>query len=113
MNKQTIFTVGTKIGDPIHIIALAGTYEDIENEGSSLNTGAGHEAEDGDLLVEENDGTMIAYRIPDLSGTTGTAIVGDQSFDLSRGRCFILTPEYSAKQVPYDDPAIANSHHTP
>ena len=111
MNKQTIFTVGKKIGDPIHIIALANTYEGLDDQGSSLNSGAGHEAEDGDLLVDENDGTMIAYRVPDLSGESGTAIVGDQSFDLSLGRCFILTPEYSAIQVPCDDPQFAISQH--
>ena len=112
MNQLRVFRVGGKIGTPICIIALPGTFEgNIEDEGSSLNDGAGHHAEDGDLCIEDNDGTLIAYRIPDLSGAPGTAIVGEQSFNLSNGRCFVLTSDYEAIQVPYDDPADAIAHY--
>lgn len=115
MNEKRIFRVGDKIGTPIHIIALQGTFDgDIEDEGSSVNNGAGHNAEDGDLRIEDNEGTMIAYRIPDLSGEPGTAIVGEQSFDLSNGKCFVLAADYAVVQIPDDDPdaAIANYNTT-
>ncbi len=108
MNQQIIFQAGNRIGTPIYIIALEDTFTgDIQDLGSSVNNGAGHEAEDGDLCIDDNGGTMIAYRIPDLSGTPGTAIVGEQSFNLSSGRCFVLTPDYRAVQIQSDDPSAA------
>ena len=113
MNELRIFSVGEKIGEPIYIIALAGTYDsEISDEGSSLGDGAGHQAEDGDLIVDENDGTLISYRVPDLSGASNTAIVGENSFDLSQGRCFILTNDYSAIQIASSNPDDAIALHS-
>ncbi|WP_145264145.1 hypothetical protein [Calycomorphotria hydatis] len=105
-----ILTVGIEIGEPIHIIVLEDTFSGkIENLGSTLNTGLGHQAVDGDLLVDENDGTLITYRVPDLSGTPKTAIVGEKSFDLSKGRCFVLGEDYQATQMESSDPEEAIS----
>ena len=95
-----IITIGMELGYELFIFVRRNTFRgDIEDWGSQLNNGLGHQALDGDFRVEDNDGTLIAYRIPDLAGTPNTFVPGDNTFDLANGHCFVLTPDYQAKQL--------------
>ncbi|HEX3147799.1 MAG TPA: hypothetical protein VHR66_06920, partial [Gemmataceae bacterium] len=73
---------------------------EIEYSGAQLDSELGHQALNGDFRVEENDGTLIPYRIPDLDGTPDTFVLGNNTFDLTKGHCFVLTPDYQARQHP-------------
>lgn len=88
----------------LFVFVQPGTFSGrVENCGASLNHGLGHVALDGDICVDENGGTMIAYRIPDLIGTPGTFVLGENTFHLDNGKCFVLASEYGAQQLPFDD----------
>ena len=96
-----IFKVGKELGYELIIFVHKDTYRgDIEHNGAQLDVGLGHQALDGDFRVEDNDGTLIAYRLPDLDGTPNTFVLGDNTFDLAKGHCFVLTPDYQAEQLP-------------
>ncbi|TWT80615.1 hypothetical protein CA13_20600 [Planctomycetes bacterium CA13] len=96
------FQIGSEMSVEIFVFVVLGTYSGtVENSGASINHGLGHKALDGDLCVEDNDGTMISYRIPDMSGTLGTFVLGEKSFRLDDGKCFVLTPDYEAEQLPF------------
>ena len=95
-----IFKVGRELGFEIVILVRKGTYRgDIDHSGSTLDCELGHQALNGDFCVEDNDGTLIPYRIPDLDGTPNTFVLGDNTFDLANGHCFILTADYQAEQL--------------
>jgi hypothetical protein len=103
MTEQSIqcFQVGSELRVEVFVFVKPGTFSGaVENEGASVNHGLGHEALDGDFQVEDNDGTMIAYRIPDMAGTPGTFVLGESTFKLEDGNCFVLTPDYEAEQLP-------------
>ena len=103
-----IFTIGKELGYELVVFVHQDTYRGaVENLGAQLNDGLGHQALDGDFCVEDNDGTMIPYRIPDLAGTPNTFVLGDSTFDLAQGHCFVLTPDYQAKQLPVQSEAEA------
>lgn len=105
------FTIGAEMNVELYIFVKPGTFSGgVEDWGASLNNGLGHEALDGDFCVDENDGTMISYRLPDLSGTPGTFVLGDDTFNLNNGKCFVLTSEYEAQQLPFDDRGDALAH---
>ncbi len=96
-----IFKVGKELGDEIVILLHKGTYlGNVEHSANQLENGMEHPALDGEFRVDENDGTLIPYRIPDLDGTPNTLVLGDNIFDLANGRCFVFTPDYQAKQLP-------------
>ncbi|HEV3437609.1 MAG TPA: hypothetical protein VG122_09620 [Gemmata sp.] len=96
-----IFCIGKELGYELLVFVHKDTYDgDIEDSGAHLNNELGHQALDGDFCVEDNDGTLISYRIPDLAGTANTFVLGDNTFDLARGHCFVLTPDYQAEQLP-------------
>ncbi|WP_068136348.1 hypothetical protein [Roseimaritima ulvae] len=97
----TVFTLGEELNETIHVLLRAGTFVgDIEFPPPTLNTGLGHPALDSDFLVDDEGGVAIAVRLPDLSGKTGTMILGDRSFNLSAGRVFLLTSDWQADQLP-------------
>ncbi len=99
----TVFTIGKQLDETIHILIRRGTFSgDVHFPSLRLNNGLGHLALDGDICVDENDGTMIAVRLPDLAGTPGTFVLGEDTFDLAAGRCFILADDYQATQIPHD-----------
>jgi hypothetical protein len=96
-----IFKVGKELGYELVIFVPKDTYRgDTQHCGAQLNDELGHQALDGDFRVEDNDGTMITYRIPDLDGTPNTFVLGDNTFDLAKGLCFVLTSDYQAEQLP-------------
>jgi hypothetical protein len=95
-----IFKIGNELGYELVIFIHEDTYRgDIENCGARLDNELGHQALNGDFRVEDNDGTLIAYRIPDLDGTPNTFVLGDKTFDLAKGHCFVLTPDCQAEQL--------------
>ncbi len=96
------FQIGSEVGVEIFVFVKPKTYSGgVENAGASVNHGLGHEALDGDFCVEDNDGTMVSYRIPDMAETPGTFVLGDNTFKLENGTCFVLTPDYEAEQLPF------------
>jgi len=96
-----IFYIGKELGYELLIFVHKDTFDgDVEDSGAQLDDGLGHQALDGDFSVEDNDGTLISYRIPDLAGTANTFVLGDNTFDLARGLCFLLTRDYQAEQLP-------------
>ena len=110
MNPSDVqcFQIGSELDLEIFVFAKTGTYSgNVENLGAAINNGLGHEALDGDFCVNDNDGTMISYRLPDLSGTPGTFLLGDGSFKLENGMCFVLTADYEAEQLPFTTKAEA------
>ncbi|KAA1256839.1 hypothetical protein LF1_57970 [Rubripirellula obstinata] len=99
----TVFTIGTQLDETIHILLRSGTFTgDVDLPDLRFNTGLGHPALDGDICVDENGGMMIAVRLPDLDGKPGTFVLGDRTFNLVAGRCFLLTKDYQAIQLPHD-----------
>ena len=113
MNASDIqcFNLGAELNLELFIFVLPATYTgDVEDCGASLNNGLGHEALDGDFCVDENDGTMISYRVPDLSGTPGSFLLGENTFKLENGTCFVLTSNYEAKQLPFKTKGDALAH---
>lgn len=97
----TVFTLGEELNETIHVLLRAGTFTgDVEFPPPGLNHGLGHPALSSDFLVDEEGGVTIAVRLPDLSGEPGTFVLGDRTFDLSAGRCFILTSDWQARQIP-------------
>lgn len=105
------FKLGAEMNLELFIFVLPGTYTGaVEDCGASLNNGLGHDALDGDFCVDENDGTVISYRVPDLSGTPGSFLLGENTFKLENGMCFVLTSEYEAEQLPYTTKDDALAH---
>ena len=96
-----VFTLGEELNETAHVLLRQGTFKgDVEFPTPTLNDGLGHPALDGDFLVDEEGGVTIAVRLPDLSGKPGTFLLGDQCFELSSGRCFILRSDWQGDQIP-------------
>lgn len=113
MTERTIqsFKIGSELGVEVYVFVKPGTFSGaVENAGASINHGLGHEALDGDFNVEDNDGTMIAYRIPDMAGTPGTVVLGERTFKIEDGNCFVLTSDYEADQIPCHSKEEALAH---
>ena len=50
------FQIGSEVGVEIFVFVRPNTYSGaVENAGTSVNHGLGHEALDGDFCVEDND----------------------------------------------------------
>jgi hypothetical protein len=97
----TVFTLGEELNETVHVLLPAGTFAgSVELPFPTLNNGLGHPALDSEFLVEDEGGVTIAVRLPDLSGEPGTFILGDRSFKLSEGRCFVLRSDWQADQLP-------------
>jgi hypothetical protein len=103
-----IFKIGKELGYELVIFVHEDTYRGhIENSGAQIDNELGHQSLNGDFWVEDNDGTLIPYRIPDLDGTPNTFVLGDKTFDLAKGHYFVLTPDYQAEQLPVRSEAEA------
>ncbi|WP_442511781.1 hypothetical protein SH528x_003524 [Novipirellula sp. SH528] len=97
----TVYTLGEELNETVHVLLRNGTFSgDVDFPSPTLNDGLGHPALDSDFFVDDEGGVTISVRLPDMSGKPGTFVLGDRSFELFAGRCFILTPDWQGDQIP-------------